>query len=170
MSTQEEVAKKREEFWDTRVEGSPDAWRVLRMAVDAPDSSSATEIIKAAGLRFATDQLAQTYDDTGVRYDLPPFIMSEPVRYGKRQEPAPIVAKDARISLVVRSSKAKDQTITVSTLQKANELKRAYSSLSQLPLAQIRLFFNGRELKDDDVLAQFNLSDQVVVQCMVVPP
>lgn len=137
------------------------------MAVDAPDSNSATEIIKAAGLRFATDQLAQTYDDTGVRYDLPPYIMSEPVRYGKKADPLPIVAKEARLSIVIRSAKAKDQTVSISTLQKTRELKREYSALVQTPIPQIRLFFNGREMKDDDVLATFNLTDQVVVQCMV---
>lgn len=99
--TREEVMRKREEYYDTRVTGRKEIWNVLRLAVEAMengDMATAQEIINASGItiptgkqyrRFRLDKMLLmftgignlihgAYDELGTRYELPEYCVSVP--------------------------------------------------------------------------------------------
>lgn len=49
---QEEILKKREEFWGTRVEGNQESWNALKLACNGEDLESAIEIMRAIGIKL----------------------------------------------------------------------------------------------------------------------
>lgn len=55
--TREEVMRRREEYYDTRVTGRVEIWNILRLAVEAMENgefSTAQEIINASGITIPT--------------------------------------------------------------------------------------------------------------------
>jgi len=72
----------REEFWDTRVEGSKVTWDTLKAVVEAvlnKDIELAHTIAQSAGLVVqANGQLTQVYDPLGELYKLPQYVLSDP--------------------------------------------------------------------------------------------
>ena len=48
--TRAALNKKREEFWETRLEGRPEMWQAIRLAVQAEDEATQHSIMQAAGL------------------------------------------------------------------------------------------------------------------------
>lgn len=80
--TPTQLAREREEFFDTRVTGRPEVWAALRAAVtllrDA-DLETTQGIIDAAGVTVPTGDLCEgCYDENGVLYRLPQCIVSDP--------------------------------------------------------------------------------------------
>lgn len=164
----EELARKRAEFWDTRVEGDLESWKLLRMACEADDSASAEAIVQAGGLSFAQGTIQVCYDSSGRKYELPPFIINEPVCFRPPEDTAPVEIPNETYHLTLRSAKEKDMSVIMSSLQQAVHLKEVYSAKTNIPIEKVRLFFNGRELKNDTPLGKARLTNEVVVQVMVV--
>ena len=54
---QEDLVKKREEFWNTRIEGDRQVWHTIKAAIDEPNLQQAETYIKAAGLKLASGNL-----------------------------------------------------------------------------------------------------------------
>jgi len=80
--TREEVMKRREEYYDTRVSGRVEIWDILRLAVETMENGdlpSAQEIINASGITIPTGNLIHgAYDELGTRYELPEYCVSIP--------------------------------------------------------------------------------------------
>lgn len=80
--TQTQIAREREEFFDTRVSGRTEVWAALRAAVSLlreGETETAQGIIDAAGITVPTGDLCEgCYDDNGVLYRLPQCIVSDP--------------------------------------------------------------------------------------------
>lgn len=73
--TEAELLRKREIFWETRVEGEPHFWQALKLSIEAEDEATARVILESVGftpLDFASDYVF-TYDDRGRRYDVSSF-------------------------------------------------------------------------------------------------
>ena len=160
--------RKRDEFWDTRVEGEVEFWKLLRMACEAADSASAEAIVQAGGLTMPQGTIMVCYDSTGRKYELPPFMVNEPVRYRPPEEADNVEVRNETYHLTLRSAKIPDMAVIMSSLQQAVHLKEVFSSKANIPLEKIRLFFNGKELKNDTPLGKAKLMNEVVVQVMVV--
>ena len=156
----EEVAKKREEFWDTRVEGNLEVWQVLRQAL-GEEPSQAESIINAAGLKMPGGLIMQVYDSLGQRYCLPPFVINEPLRYGTEKKLEPLKTSEKYLDFIIRSCKREDFKAKVSNYLSVKELKDMYGNL------EARLFFNGKELVDSACLGHYNIENGVVVQALI---
>ena len=106
------MSKKREEFWDTQ-------WRaILHLAVLEENSSNSAYLVQNSGLRIDKCLLIQVYDATGQRYELPPYIISEPLRYGQGTTTHRFLQISCWTRLVVvRLGKYKD--VVVNTLNDA---------------------------------------------------
>ncbi|KAL1961962.1 hypothetical protein VTN77DRAFT_743 [Rasamsonia byssochlamydoides] len=80
--TPSQLAREREEFFDTRVTGRPEVWAALRAATSLlreGDIETAQGIIDAAGVTVPTGDLCEgCYDETGALYRLPQCIVSDP--------------------------------------------------------------------------------------------
>eukprot|EP00897_Mesotaenium_endlicherianum_P005058 jgi/Mesen1/4580/ME000232S03842 len=78
--TREQLKNMREEFWDTAPHygGQREIWDALRAAAEA-EIHLAQTIVNSAGVIVATDDLSTCYDERGAKYDLPPYVLSEPI-------------------------------------------------------------------------------------------
>ena len=163
------MAKKIEEFWETRVQGDPNQWGALKAACEAADSGkayldTAEAIVKASGLTMHQGYIMVCYDELGFKYELPPFVINEPTEYGEAKEDKVVpVALAMPLDLTVRSAKRPDVAVHINSNQTGKDLKAAYRSAAHAE-GPIRLFFNGREVKDNGYLC--SLSSGVVVQAM----
>ncbi|GBG71656.1 hypothetical protein CBR_g9071 [Chara braunii] len=78
--TRAEIKRMREEFWDTAPHygGKKEIWDALRVAVEA-DLSMAQTIVESAGIIVSSEDLSCCYDERGAKYDLPNYVLSDPV-------------------------------------------------------------------------------------------
>ncbi|BHF57502.1 Ubiquitin domain-containing protein 2 [Sparganum proliferum] len=89
-----QLQQKREEFWDTApaFEGRQEIWDALRSAADAAergDHELAQAIIDSANIILPTGTLAECYDELGMRYQLPIFVLSKPSNLQSEPPPPP---------------------------------------------------------------------------------
>ena len=59
QATKSQIKAKREEFWNTRVEGQPEVWQTLRCAVEEPDPATAEAIMSAIGVKIVNNMITQ---------------------------------------------------------------------------------------------------------------
>ncbi|MBA0836620.1 hypothetical protein Goarm_008816 [Gossypium armourianum] len=73
--TRAQLAKIRDEFWDTAPYngGRKEIWDALRAAAEAE------LIIDSAGVIVQNDDLTICYDERGAKYELPKYVLSEPI-------------------------------------------------------------------------------------------
>lgn len=170
------MQRKRFEFWDTRVEGDPRAWQVLKTALEESDPSNlylaqSRLLVEASGLKLQGDSLIVVHDESGRRYEIPPFIISEPERYGS-EKPAPELPssyKEKTIAFKIRCTKFADFGMIVGTLSTIRSIKEKYASSQNINPTKVRLFYNGKELKNDTQLAHCNIEPDVIIQAAVSP-
>lgn len=163
-ATREEVQRKRQEFWDTRVQGSAEHWQALKAACEAADSRTAEAIVKASGLNIHQGGISLCVDSSGLKYELPPFMVNDALVYGqeRKTELSP-EGKNKPITVTVRSAKRPDVQLTVNTHDTGKALKSAYVSRTKAT-ETVRLFYNGTEVKDTGYLGR--LEEGVVVQAL----
>lgn len=138
------------------------------MACEAADSDSAEAIVLAGGLTMPQGSIMVCYDSTGRKYEVPPFVINEPTRFRLAEEATNAEIRNETYHLTLRSAKSPDMSVIMSSLQQAVHLKEVFSAKSNIPIDKIRLFFNGRELKNDMPLGKAKLMNEVVVQVMIV--
>jgi hypothetical protein len=80
--TPSQLARERDEFFDTRVTGRPEVWAALRVAITLlreADVETTQSIVDAAGVTVPTGDLCEgCYDENGVLYRLPQCIVCDP--------------------------------------------------------------------------------------------
>jgi len=91
--TEEELRKKREEFWDTAPAygGAQTVWEALRAACEMEDDATAALVLEAAGV-ICRGTLDLVYDERGAEYKLPKYVRSAPANLIRDPEPAPAPA------------------------------------------------------------------------------
>lgn len=166
-ATREEVAKKCDEFWNTQVEGNEGVWNVLRAAA-SQSPSQAEQLLKASGLRLMNGLMTLIYDDRGNRYELPPFVLNQAVKYGvaKSSPGLPENHKKKTISIILRCARFQDFQVTLSNEELIKSLKLNYAESKQLDPLKLRFFYCGREMKDEFKLAHYKVENQVVIQVL----
>jgi Ubiquitin-binding domain/Ubiquitin family len=169
LATKAEVEKKIQEFWETRTEGNHEAWNVLRTACQEPLHTNAEQIIKSSGLSMLSGSLMLTFDEVGHRYDLPVYVISEACRYGTEKilPKLPDNYKGEDYTLTIRCVKFPDVQITVNSSQNVKFLKETFANNTSCDPLKVRLFFNGKELKDDFFLHHCAIKDNIVVQAHI---
>ncbi|KAI5059224.1 hypothetical protein GOP47_0025543 [Adiantum capillus-veneris] len=84
--TRSQLRQMRDEFWDTAPHygGRREIWDALRAASEA-ELSLAQLIVDSAGVIVTSDDLSTCYDERGAKYDLPKYVLSEPVNIVKNE-------------------------------------------------------------------------------------
>lgn len=108
--------------------------------------------------------LQQTFDSRNQRYDLPPFVINPPLRYGTKAESQDQVnIEKQRIKVTFRSTKYNDCVLDVETTETTKQVKdKLTSNLKEN--RKIRLFYGGKELHDIDQLGRYNIKDKYIIQ------
>ncbi|XVF27446.1 hypothetical protein REPUB_Repub14bG0107100 [Reevesia pubescens] len=78
--TRTQLVQMRDEFWDTAPHygGRKEIWDALRAAAEA-EIILAQAIIDSAGVIVQNDDLTICYDERGAKYELPKYVLSEPI-------------------------------------------------------------------------------------------
>jgi hypothetical protein len=162
-----EIDLKIQEFWETRIDGSPAVWAILKQACTLPDSPSTESLLKNNNISMPNGLLQQCFDSRNHRYDLPPFVVNPPISYGKG-EPGALVSSftKEKIELTVRSTKFNDFTVEVFSTDKVEDLKGKINKNIQND--RFRTFYAGRELKDGASLGSYGLKNGFIVQVFLL--
>lgn len=172
--TEDQYAKWKEQFWETRVEGSAWVWEVLKEAV-ALDASEAKDLLKTKGIKAdGRLGLKMCYDETGKSYVLPPAIISEPVGFGEDKEKAQLdlieEPDDVKtLTLTLRNaSKFDDAEIEIGDNSTVVELKEKYAELNDVDdIKKIRLLYYGKELKNDYNLYHYDINEDIIMIAVI---
>ncbi|GLJ12079.1 hypothetical protein SUGI_0183520 [Cryptomeria japonica] len=78
--TRAQLKRMRDEFWDTAPHygGQKEIWDALRAAAEA-ELGLARAIVDSAGIIVTSDDMTTCYDERGAKYDLPKYVLSEPI-------------------------------------------------------------------------------------------
>lgn len=169
LSTKAEVGKKIEEFWDTRIEGNPNVWKVLKSACLEQDLQVAEQIIKSSKISMLSGSLMLTFDEVGYRYDLPVYVINEGLRYGNEKVTPKLMEnyKGKDLNITVRCVKCPDTQISISTANIVQDIKEKFAHVRGYNIEKIRLFFDGKELKDQLQIYHYKVTDGIVIQAHV---
>ena len=110
-----------------------------------------------------------TFDEVGNRYDLPVYVINDASRYGA-EKPLPKHQEGYNgynVNLTVRSVKCRDTQLTVNTADTVAALKDKFAASSNFSAQNIRLFYNGKELKNEVQIYHYEVNDGIVVQAHV---
>jgi len=79
--TKERLAEMRDEFWFTQPHygGSKEIWDALKAAFECQDMATTRVIIDSAGIVVAAPDMTVCYDERGAKYEIPMFIVCDPV-------------------------------------------------------------------------------------------
>lgn len=109
------------------------------------------------------------YDCTGTRYDIPPYILNDPLKYGASDNSPRLSACtiEQEISLTFRHSSKGDFKLKVSNYSSVRDTKETYAQRMQLIDSKLRLFYKGQEMIDGSMLGNYEVKDDTVVQVLI---
>lgn len=157
----DELDKKRQEFWETRVEANKQSWEALRFACENSEALTIIEVLTASGIKLIKKSLQMSYDEDGYRYDLPIFLINEPKAF--------VVEEDAKEEIVPLKLKltlrvvGQDILVEANTIDKVSLLKdQLKSKHPDSAKKSIRMFFAGKELNDIKPIGKYLTEDGVI--------
>ena len=166
--SEEELKKKRKDFWATRVEGNAETWKFLQEICENNEEDNDENInayLQAYGVKPYKKCLNVIYDLTGGLYEIPNYCINDPVRYEipniNKEKP-----EERKITFYVRKQ------ATIIKVSKSNyfnvfELKKYISNKLNAEPDKIRLFFGGKEMKNDKEIWFYNVTDDVNIIGMI---
>jgi len=165
----EEVYKKRVEFWETRVEGEPSAWKALREASEAPEVD-AVRALGRAKLKLVNSSLQLAFDNHGNKYDVPIFCLNDPSVYDlpKKKEVNREALTGKAINVKFRMlGMTTDIVMQILDNCTVRQMKEDYVIKLNDPNVgahSLRFFFGGKELDEKALIAEYNIQEDLVVQ------
>jgi hypothetical protein len=166
----EELQIKRNEYWETRVEGVEKSWKALRLACESPESEEGIKAMVAAGMKLVKQTLQLSFDSSGHKYDVPVFCINDPSVFDlpKKKEIKKEELAGKTIDLKFRrAGVAHDIKIQAQDNWTTLELKQEYiKKLNEdgVEPSHLRFFFGGKQFADESFLAEYSLQDGQVIQ------
>ena len=167
--TEDQYKHWKEQFWETRWEGSEDIWAVLKEACEL-DHKSAAKLVEQNGIVLQNNRLTFWYDSMGRSYVIPAACINEPVGFGVDKEKEMLDAKDQpdevkTLNLVLRNASTfNDDKIEIDDDCSVLELKKKYAELKNCDdHKMVRILYFGKELKDDYNLYHYQINDEVIL-------
>mmetsp|Transcript_14066 Transcript_14066/g.26333 ORF Transcript_14066/g.26333 Transcript_14066/m.26333 type:complete len:218 (-) Transcript_14066:1120-1773(-) len=166
--TPQQVQFKIEEFWESRRQGNPDAWRTLRLAIENANQEEAKVIVTTAGLTMPTGLLSGAVDDLGFVYEIPPYVLNPAMEYGAAAETFS-TGKGELVEIKLRSTQFGDFDLKTHTSETVLSVKQKTAEKFALIPSQVRTFYNGREMKNDFMLLQYGVKDKTTMTVVTLP-
>lgn len=168
--TRQQLEAKRIEFWRTRSNGRRHIWLAIKSAIEA-DPATAKVLLEMNEVTLKNGSITTCEDSHGTLYEIPPYVVNNPVYFPsekKQQVAKPQLIENELITLKIRrTGKEQDVSIEIETKNLARVLKEAYAEKESLQVDTLRLFFSGKELKDDQSLASYFVRNDMVIQVFV---
>ena len=167
--SKEDLERKRNAFWGTRTEGNEQTWNFLREVCQMPpgEEENIIPMLEAYNLVPYLDCINITFDSLGGLYEIPNYCINDPYKYDiieeKKEKPI-----EEKISFYVR--KVIDNIkISTSNYTSVEKIKEQLTKKYNVEIDKIRLFFYGKELKNNFELWNYNISNDCVVVVMINP-
>lgn len=168
--SKEELERWREEFWQTRTQGNPEVWMVIRQAIESSPEDAAA-ILKAADVSTYTGSMVLWMDRDKIPYRVPICIINEPHSYWPTaDEKMALKEKPAEISyegIKIRTYGYEDKEYTLSSYTGIEELVTKYKKDLDIT-KDVLLIYDGRIMRKDFSLYNFRLDDKMVIQAMII--
>ena len=169
--TLEELQKKREDFWSSRIEGNKVVWEILHMICN--DSSLSIDEIdgfmKSSNIVTYKGCIDVTYDSKGFLYEIPNYCINDPVRYEKLEEENKNMPKKENIEIKIRCY-SDEGKIKINNYKTIENLKSIISECNafkgKYKFDDIRLFFGGKELHNQKEIWFYNIENKSIVQML----
>ena len=159
------LGQKRQEFWVNFRGHSRSSCLLLKQAVEA-DAASAKLMLEMEGFTLENGTMAVCISPNGHRYELPPFMLVDPVRF-KDPNSAAIVKKvlnEGEITVKIRTLfTVQEDQFTLSNTSTVKTLKALYLEKHQ-EVEDAGLFFGGKVLADSQTLISYGIESGMVIQ------
>jgi len=167
--TLQEIQAKRVEFWDTRVEGEPKAWRALREACETDNQEIAVRTLGVARVKLVNQSLQLAYDHRGHKYDVPIFCIHDPADYDiplKKELRKEEVAEEQLIVKMRVPGMVNDIKLQICNNWTVLQMKEEFLKQNdkERDPSMLRLFFSGKELHDNNLIADYSIQNEHVIQ------
>ena len=164
--SKEDLDKKRIAFWGTRTEGNEQTWEFLKQLCEKNDdeSDNINVMLEAYGLIPYNGCINITYDTSGALYEIPNYCINEPYKY-EIIENEKVRPKEEKVMFHLKG--AHKTKITCSNYETVEKVKQKLGKKYNTTIDKIRLFFYGKEMKNDFELWNYNVSQDCVVILMI---
>lgn len=164
--SKEDLDKKRISFWGTRTEGNEQTWQFLKQLCEMPpdEEDNITVMLEAYGLVPYNNCLNIIYDTSGFLYEIPNYCINDPYKYeiveNEKERP-----KEEKLTFKLKGThKTK---ITCTNYETVQKIKAKIGKKYNVEIDKIRLFFYGKEMKNDLEIWNYNVSQDCVVILMI---
>ena len=159
---QMDLIKKREDFWSSRFEGNKEIWDTLKYLIESDLSElEIKEILYASEIKTHSGCLNLVYDSRGVLYEIPNYVIHLPDKYCIPKLNV-AVPNEQIITLKVRYL-VNEKSFKVSNLLSVFDFLKKVAGKFETNVWNIRLFFRGKELKDEDLLYMYDLEEESII-------
>jgi hypothetical protein len=166
--SEEELNIKCKAFWGTRTEGNEEVWQFLENICSNHEIEDdfIREYLNAAGLTTYKDCINITYDNRGFIYEIPNYCINPPFKYNIQTKITN--SKPGRKEIKVKIRKGiEDMQIKIVNYQKISEVKQSIAEKMNFKESEkIRLFFGGKELKNNEEIWSYLIDDDSIIQLM----
>ena len=167
--SEEELLKKRKEFWETRIEGNKEIWAFLHRICEEPEfkEQDVTEYLKAMEIVPYANCINVTYDSLGHLYEIPNYCINMPLKYELPGDLKNKPTNDKEIVITVRKG-GDVKTFQVSVLKKVKQVKKFIGkNFNGIQSERIRLFYSGKEIDNNKELWEYNIDNNSNILMMV---
>jgi len=164
--SKEDLDKKRSAFWGTRTEGNEQTWEFLKQVceMNEDENDNINVMLEAYGLVPYNMCINITYDASGALYEIPNYCINDPYKY-EIIENEKVKPNEEKVMFHLKGShKTK---ITCSNYETVEKVKQKLGNKYKVGIDKIRLFFYGKEMKNDFELWNYNVSQDCVVIFMI---
>ena len=170
---EEDLQRKRIDFWSSRFDNDLNTWEMLKNFCEGEfDSKELALLLNDCGIKPYAGCINVVYDNKGNLYEIPNYCIHPPSKWEipKLEIPKPT---EKKICFIVRLI-VTDLTVNTSNLCPVSELKNYLlkkfpfpQEYGEITLERIRLFHLGKEIKNNDLLYQHHIEDEKIVIMMV---
>jgi hypothetical protein len=174
-TTRVEIDRMKREFWETVqvYGGDPVVWQTVRDAIESKSLQQTQEAVRKLDLILIDCSLSNFYDQTGFKYEIPPFCFSYPSNL-TNEEPKLIQSKglpaisNELAAVKLRLSDGKDEVLHLERSSTVRFLKQVVAEKLSVELDKIVIVYMGRGiLRDEEDLSNLQYSESTFLQVMV---
>lgn len=167
--TRAQLNQKRDEFWRSRTEGKRRVWIAIKAAVEA-DPATALSILQNTKITMKIGNITILEDDEGNIYNIPIYMINNPISFHKEKKHKGRQVNDQQSNIKVRfrrAGKSDDDELEIMNTAKVEELRKLFADKIKVLPSQVRLFYDGKEMKDHCVLSALYIENGVVIQAFL---
>ena len=157
---------KRQEFWENFHGHNRGSCLYLRQAAEA-DPPTAKLLLDMGGFILENGTMGVCISPNGHRYELPPFILSDPIKFKDPNMPLIVnkVLREEVITIKLRTVfTVREDEFQVNNTISIKDLKEIYvKKYVDIDVTDLRFFFGGKELQDNKFLIGYSIENGMVI-------